>query len=71
VYAKSLRVAAVLAVASAVLLQGCASVDSRDAPWDPRGAQTLMDQIPNEEGGARRICCGHLRQCKPYQSPRC
>jgi hypothetical protein len=47
--------------------------DRRDAPWDPKAGsgRTLLDQIPNNEGGAAAKCCGHLRQCKPYQSPRC
>lgn len=60
-------------VAFSVALQGCAllSYDRRDAPWDPRPGATLFDQIPNEDGGANRICCGHLRSCKPYQTPRC
>lgn len=47
--------------------------DPRDRPYDPNYAQgqQLFDQIPNTEGEANRICCGHLRECKPYQSPRC
>lgn len=59
---------AVLAIAS---LAGCATYDRRDTAWDPRPGQSLMDQIPNEDGAAGRVCCGHLRQCKPYQTPRC
>ena len=57
----------------AVNTAGCSTVqyDRRDAPWDPKPGQTLFDQIPNEDGGANRICCGHLRQCKAYQTPRC
>ena len=58
----------VLIIAS---LQGCAVYDRRDAPWDPRPGRSLMDQIPNEDGGANRICCGHLRSCKAYQTPKC
>jgi len=58
-----------------VLLQlaGCSAVnyDRRDAPWDPRGSRSLMDQIPNEDGGALRRCCGHLRSCEAHQTPRC
>lgn len=56
---------------------GCSSLnkqlgqDRRDAPWDPKPGQSLFDQIPNEDGGAMRRCCGHLRECKPYQTPRC
>ena len=54
-------------------LAACAELarDRRDAPWDPRPGQSMFDQIPNEDGGANRICCGHLRSCKPYQTPRC
>ena len=57
----------------AALLSGCSILgkDPRDAPWDPKPGQTLFDQIPNNEGGANQICCGHLRECKPHQSPRC
>ena len=62
-----------------VLLQlaGCSSIvtqlsqDRRDAPWDPKGSRTLFDQIPNEDGGALKRCCGHLRQCQAHQTPRC
>ena len=64
----------VLAALAASVLQGCSMLpahDRRDAPWDPRPGATLFDQIPNEDGGANRICCGHLRQCKAYQSPKC
>ena len=52
---------------------GCsvANYDRRDAPWDPRGSKTLFDQIPNEDGGALKRCCGHLRQCQAHQTPRC
>ena len=67
----------VLLIALAASVTGCSTLvselqrDRRDAPWDPKPGQTLMDQIPNEDGGANRICCGHLRECRPYQSPRC
>ncbi len=52
---------------------GCSILaqDRRDAPWDPKGSKTLFDQIPNWDGGANTVCCGHLRQCRPNQSPRC
>lgn len=60
-----------LVVLLAASATGCAGWDRRDAPWDPKPGHALMDQIPNEEGGANRVCCGHLRVCKPYQSPRC
>lgn len=57
----------------AALLSGCGILgkDPRDAPWDPKPGQVLFDQIPNNEGGANQVCCGHLRECKPHQSPRC
>jgi hypothetical protein len=63
-----------LALSSTV---GCSSIvtqlsqDRRDAPWDPKGSASLMDQIPNWDGGANQVCCGHLRTCKAHQSPRC
>ena len=51
----------------------CAHRDRRDAAHDPdyRTGVTLHDQIPSWEGAANTICCGHLRECKSYQSPRC
>ncbi len=54
-------------------LAACAALqqDRRDTAWDPRPGQTLFDQIPNEDGGANRVCCGHLRSCKAHQTPRC
>jgi uncharacterized protein YceK len=60
-----------------VQLAGCSTVvqqlgqDRRAAPWDPKGSRSLLDQIPNEDGGAMRRCCGHLRQCQAHQTPRC
>ena len=67
-----LRLCALLALALlAVNTAGCATHDRRDAAWDPRPGQTMFDQIPNWEGGAVRVCCGHLRQCQAHQSPRC
>lgn len=66
-----MRTAIMLAVLS-VQLAGCSLLqDRRDTAWDPRGSRQLADQIPNWDGAANRICCGHLAQCKPYQSPRC
>ena len=63
----------IVLVVAAVSSVGCsiANYDRRDAPWDPRGSKTLMDQIPNEDGAAGRRCCGHLRQCFAHQTPRC
>jgi len=55
-------------------LAACAQLqhDRRDAPWDPKGGVGIgMDQLPPWEGGANQRCCGHLRECKPHQSPRC
>jgi hypothetical protein len=66
--------AIILTVLAASLTAGCSALpthDRRDAPWDPKPGQTLMDQIPNWEGGAGRVCCGHLRTCQAHQSPRC
>jgi hypothetical protein len=60
-----------VAVSSSVLTTGCATHDRRDAPWDPKGSRTLFDQIPNEDGGAGKRCCGHLRTCQAHQTPRC
>lgn len=68
-----------LLVVLSVTSTGCTTVatqlaqDRRDTAWDPKpktGAQ-LFDQIPSWEGAANTVCCGHLRQCKPNQSPRC
>jgi hypothetical protein len=63
----------VLLLTLCVNLTACTALqqDRRDAPWDPKRGQTLFDQIPNEDGGANRICCGHLRSCKAYQTPTC
>jgi len=67
----------ILLIITAVSLQGCAAVhtelarDPRDAAWDPKGSAQLFDQIPAWDNAAERICCGHLRQCLPHQSPRC
>jgi hypothetical protein len=67
-------VALSLALSSTV---GCSSIvtqlsqDRRDAPWDPKGSASLMTQIPNEDSGALRRCCGHLRTCQAGQTPRC
>ena len=73
---KSLLVTALAITVLAV--QGCASIkeqltrDPRDAPWDPKPSQgQLFDQIPNWDGNASRVCCGHLRSCEAHQSPRC
>jgi uncharacterized protein YceK len=67
----------ILLVLLSLQLAGCSTVvtqlgqDRRDAPWDPKGSQSLMSQIPNETGGALRRCCGHLRSCEAHQTPRC
>jgi hypothetical protein len=36
--------------------------DPRDAPWDPKRGQVMFDQIPAWEGGANRVCGGHLTE---------
>jgi hypothetical protein len=66
-------ICSVLLLASTVAATGCATHDRRDTAYDPdlRRGQSLIDQIPNWEGAAAKICCGHLRSCAPGQSPRC
>lgn len=66
-----LRIVALLMLCANVA--GCAGLlhDRRDAPWDPKPGHALMDQKPNWEGGANKICCGHLRSCEAYQTPKC
>lgn len=59
----------------AVSSTGCSALqDRRDAPWDPRGSRTLMDQIPAWDGAANRVCGGHLTEAerrRTGKSPRC
>ena len=62
---------ATLLAASTVLATGCAVVDPRVAPWDPKGSAQLIDQLPNWDHAATKLCCGHLLKCLPHQSPRC
>jgi hypothetical protein len=66
----------VAAVSGSILTTGCSILqqDRRDAPWDPKRGQTLFDQIPNWEGGANRVCGGHLTEeerQRTGRSPRC
>jgi len=74
---KAKKSAAILLIAlAAVSSTGCGSFavhDRRDTAYDPKlsKGQTLFDQIPNWDNAAEKICCGHLRQCKANQSPRC
>jgi hypothetical protein len=54
----------------------CSSLmrDRRDAPWDPKPGQSLMDQIPAWDGAANRVCGGHLTEeerQRTGKSPRC
>lgn len=57
---------------SLAVLQGCAVyTDAGSAPWDPPAGRALFEQLPNWDGAAQKICCGHLRECLPHQSPRC
>ena len=70
---KILRLIVLVALVTANAV-GCAHVqrrDSRDAPWDPQGHGQLMDQMPNWDGAAGKVCCGHLRSCGPGQTPKC
>ena len=59
--------------AAAASTVGCSvmNYDRRDAPWDPKPGQTLIDQMPNWQGESQSRCCGHLRQCQVNQTPRC
>ena len=71
---KAGKSAAILLIAlAAVSSTGCATHDRRDTAYDPKQSQgkTLFDQMPNWDNSAEKICCGHLRQCKANQSPRC
>jgi hypothetical protein len=47
--------------------------DRRDAPWDPKVGRGIgMDQIPNWEGEANKVCGGHLAPNeRGGRSPRC
>lgn len=45
--------------------------DPRDAPWDPPPGRQLFEQLPPWDNNAEKVCCGHLRECQPHQSPRC
>lgn len=65
--------AILLIVSAAVSTTGCATHDHRDTHYDPKQSQgqTLFDQMPNWDDAAAKICCGHLRECKANQSPRC
>ena len=52
-----------IVLACELVLAGCSTIrDRRDAAWDPRveRGESLLDQIPNEEGGVLRRCGGHL-----------
>jgi hypothetical protein len=61
-------------VISLVSVTGCSNTalwrDSRDAPWDPPQGRLLFEQIPSWDRSVDR-CCGHLRECQPYQTRRC
>ena len=61
----------VLLITLAASVTGCADLlrDRRDAPWDPKQG-SLMDQIPNWDGAAAKICCQHLPRDQ-YIKERC
>ena len=66
----------IVLVVAAVGNTACTALqtDRRDAPWDPRGSATLMDQIPAWDGAANRVCGGHLTEeerQRTGRSPRC
>jgi hypothetical protein len=59
----------ILLLCCALCVQACTLRDRRDAAWD-RG--DLLEQIPNEEGGAGRHCGGQVRDLeRGSRSPRC
>lgn len=60
-----MRTVAVI-VAVTMALTGCGALPERE-----REPQVLFEQIPAWDNAAEKICCGHLRECKPWQSPRC
>jgi hypothetical protein len=72
-----MRSLAICAAFSVIVLQGCANMpaelmrDRRDAAHDPPRGRQLFEQLPAWDGAADKICCGHLRECQPHQSPRC
>jgi len=49
----------VLLAASSV--GGCATRDSRDAPWDPKPGHSLIDVLPNWDH----------KPCRPQSDPDC
>ena len=64
----------VVLIALCGMLGACSIHHSKDTPYDPDfPKQTLMDQIPNWDGEALRVCAGHLpkSQRKPHQTGRC
>ena len=71
---KQLLLLTVLVTVS-LALEGCGLlIDRRDAPWDPRAGsgRHMMDQIPNWDGEANRVCGGHLPPSeRGHRSPRC
>jgi hypothetical protein len=59
-------------IVAALVLQGCAALDVRDRPWDPKGGRSLYEQIPNQNGQALTQCCGaRPSQCQRHQTDRC
>ena len=50
----------------AVTVTGCSNLYPREP--EP---QELFQQIPNWDGEALKVCCGHLDKCAAHQSPRC
>ena len=62
----------VVAASILVVLQGCASYNPQQRPWDPPKGRALFEQIPNEEGAALKRCCGaNPSQCQRHQTDRC
>lgn len=42
-----------------------------DRPWDPKRPATLLDQAVSPKNNALVHCCGRLKHCETWQSPRC
>lgn len=53
-----------LIIFAVITVQGCAVIDYRDRPWDPRPGQQLFEQIPNWDQEAQRVC-GNGRSNRP------
>jgi hypothetical protein len=50
----------IVAASIAVVLQGCASYDPTQRPWDPKQGRALFEQIPAWDNSALKRCGGHM-----------